>query len=591
MKIIKIFSNDSSKFHNIEFNEGFNVVIARIYDKTKTDKDCHNLGKTLLISLIDFLLLKTINRKDKFFLTSGDFVGESYFIELKLNSGKFLIINRTIDNPTKISFKVNNEKLKNFCIDFAWNEKDMSLDKAKEWLNNQLAFDVLKTWKYRKPINYFLRSQRDFRDVFKLDKFKGKDVQWKPFMFELMGFNATLVKKKYDLEQDSSNLKSKIQTIKDETKINTDDRDKIQGLIQIKLDEINQVEQSIEKFNFSNTDEKYNDKLVDELDNKIRLLNSEKYYFSNELNKIKLSLSNEEVSLDLKKLFKMFEEVELYFPQQIKNDYNKLLKFNYQTLKERRKILKENLTEVTNKLLDIDVKLCTIQNEKERIIDFLVNKGSYDKFKEIQKNLSKLEGEKLFLENKLKLIDQASLLIEKVNSNNLLLADISKSIHNEITTQKHYQIRKIFNQIVKIILSTNALLSITQNKSGNIEFDANIQNPEDLKITNEDKGNSYRKLLCMAFDISIMIHYSSDSFYRFIYHDGTLEAMDDRKKIKFIDYIKDICSKHQVQYIMTLIDSDLPRNKNDEIIDFDEQEIALELHDRDDTGKLFKRSF
>jgi len=71
MKLCKIYSNDETQFHNIEFQDGLNVILAEITDRSKTDKDTHNLGKTLLISLIDFLLLKQIKDKSKFFLTKG----------------------------------------------------------------------------------------------------------------------------------------------------------------------------------------------------------------------------------------------------------------------------------------------------------------------------------------------------------------------------------------------------------------------------------------------------------------------------------------------------------------------------------------
>ena len=175
MKFCKIFSNFIDRFHNIEFNDELSIVLAEITDKSKTNKDTHNLGKTLLISVIDFLLLKGINKKSKFFLTKGGFEGQLFFAEIQLNNGKFLIIRRGVDSPTKISFKINNNKLNGFITQLNWDLEDLPLTKAKEELNNYLEFDVLPSWSYRKSLTYFLRTQNDFRDVFKLDKFKGRD--------------------------------------------------------------------------------------------------------------------------------------------------------------------------------------------------------------------------------------------------------------------------------------------------------------------------------------------------------------------------------------------------------------------------------
>ena len=60
MKLSKIYSNKSS-FKAIIFNEGFNVVYGDVKDSKTNKVQEHNLGKTTLIHLIDFLLLKKID--------------------------------------------------------------------------------------------------------------------------------------------------------------------------------------------------------------------------------------------------------------------------------------------------------------------------------------------------------------------------------------------------------------------------------------------------------------------------------------------------------------------------------------------------
>ena len=60
MKLSKIYANNS-QFKTIIFNEGFNIVygdVEDVVDKTTNKVQEHNLGKTSLINLIDFLLLK-----------------------------------------------------------------------------------------------------------------------------------------------------------------------------------------------------------------------------------------------------------------------------------------------------------------------------------------------------------------------------------------------------------------------------------------------------------------------------------------------------------------------------------------------------
>ena len=157
-----------------------------------------------------------------------------------------------------------------------------------------------------------------------------------------------------------------------------------------------------------------------------------------------------------------------------------------------------------------------------------------------------------------------------------------------ICERKHSSINKVFNSIIKEILDTNALISLKLNNQGNIEFNADYQNKTDLLRTSEAQGTTYKKLLCVAFDLSILVHYSDKSFYRFVYHDGVLEGLDDRIKIRYVKLIKEYCDKYDLQYIITLIDSDLPKDAPGLIEDKD---ICLRLNDRDNSGKIFLNSF
>lgn len=592
MKFRKIYSNNNEHFHNIKFYDGFNVILAEITDKSKTEKDTHNLGKTSLISLIDFLLLKEINNKSKFFLTRGGFEGQVFFAEFKLNSGKYLIVRRGVNNPTKISFKINEYELDGFKTQINYDEEDIPIEKAKQKLNEYLGFDVLPKWQYRKSVTYFLRTQKDFLDVFKLDKFKaGKDIDWKPFMFDLLGFDSEVIKKKYDLEDEINELEKKIKTLQQEADINIEERDKITGLLDIKSDEKNKIEEKIDRFNFFETDKAINKELVEDIDFRIQILNTKRYNITIEIEKIESSLSTIQGTINIDKLKNLYEDIKIYFPDNLIHDYEMLVDFKKSIIEERNKVLHENLKVIKKEVIILDDELKQLEVRKEGFLSYLTEKDSYSKFKDTQKQLTKIEAEIILLKYKLEAIDKTSLLARDIEIKQNEIKDNTKKIDALISEQKHSEIRKIFNYIINEILNTNALISLKQNQNGNVEFEANIQNPKDLMITQADYGNTYRKLLCIAFDLSILIHYANKSFYRFVYHDGALEGLDDRKKVKYLSLIRSICSKYGLQYILTLIDSDLPEDENGNIIKFPDNEICLRLHDKDDGGRLFKKSF
>ena len=585
MKLVKIYANKN--FKNIEFNPKFNVVLAIINDKLNK-KDTHNLGKTSLIHVINFILLGSFNKK---IFGNKIFQGVVFYGELALNDGRFLILRREIDTNTKISFKINNEKSSGFIVPDCWDEENLAFDKSRKKLNEYLGIDVVPNYDYRKSITYFLRTQQDFLDVYKLDKFKGKHIEWKPFVFELLGYDSNLIIKKLSLEDDIDKKKGIIKVLKEEARINIEDRDKLAGLRDIKKQDLEVALRTIDKFNFFEQDKTLNKELIEQLDDKIQLLNTERYRLGYEINKIEESLSNLSQEINILDLEELYKDAELYFPEELKKDFSDLIKFNEAISKDRKKYLTENLKDLKIQNSSVNKELKTLESEKSEKLAFLTEKDSYEKFKTYQKQLSKLEAEIARIDDKIRAVDQSLEIEEQIQEIHLQIENAIAAIRDAVNKREHAEINRIFNNIIYDILGTNALISIQQNKQGNIEYSADYQNPADLLTTSEAQGTTYKKLLCMAFDLALVIHYRNRSFFRFTYHDGILEGLDDRIKIRLLNKVKSICEEYDLQYILSLIDSDIPVDEKGEKYQFTSDEICLELNDSDDSGKLFLHSF
>ncbi|XLS29609.1 DUF2326 domain-containing protein [Flavobacteriaceae bacterium M23B6Z8] len=583
MKISKIYSNKN--FKNIEFNEKFNAVVAFIESDKKDDT--HNLGKTSLIRVIDFLLLSSYNKNTNKLLGNNLFIGQDFYGELKLNNGKYLVIKRSINTATKISFKLNNSKLDSFKFDIDWDE-ELTLKKAKAKLNECLDFNVLPNWDYRKSITYFLRSQQDYLDVFKLNKFKGKHKDWKPFVFDLLGFNGTLILEKLEIEEEIDDVKKKIQTLRLEAQIDTSEKDRLEGLLEIKKIELLDIKNQIDKFNFFKEDIHTNKQLVEEIDLKLQAFNTDRYRISYEINKIESSLSEINDDIDDKEINSLFKDVNLYYPKQLKKEYEDLINFQKSLTTERKEYLTETLSLLKLDFTKLNKSIKEIESQKSDLLSLLTEKDSYFKFKEYQKKTIDIEVEIERIKDKLKAIDSTLILENDIKDKREIINDKIAELKKSLTERKHSNINKVFNSIIKEILDTNALISLKLNNQGNVEFNADYQNKTDLLKTSESQGTTYKKLLCVAFDLSLLVNYSDKSFYKFVYHDGVLEGLDDRIKIRYINLIKEFCEEYDLQYIVTLIDSDLPKDMPDLIEDND---ICLRLNDKDNSGKLFLNSF
>ncbi len=137
------------------------------------------------------------------------------------------------------------------------------------------------------------------------------------------------------------------------------------------------------------------------------------------------------------------------------------------------------------------------------------------------------------------------------------------------------------------MIDRKALLSVSPNQQGHLEFKAEILD-EAGNASSADLGHTYRKLLCVAFDLAVLRGHINERFPRFVFHDGVFESLDDRKKVKLLGVIRHY-AEFGLQPVITLIDSDLPNIATDPGQPvFTDEEIVLRLHDEDDDGRLFK---
>ncbi len=588
MKLSQLYANKS--FKNIVFNDGLNLILAKVTRKLDLNKDSHNLGKTTLIAVIDFMLLKEVKEEHIFKTYQDKFSGYIFFLELLLNSGEYLTIKRAVEAPTKISFKKTKIST-NLLNEETWDKSGIGFDKAGIVLNDYLSFDILKQWPYRKSLTYFLRSQKDYNDIFQLSKFsKGKDIDWKPFMFDLLGFNGKSLNEKYETDAKIAEQKNFISSLKNKFAVDTEEVDKIKGAIDLKTAEQKELQEQIDNFNFYQQERKLNRELVEDVEFQISELNSAEYNLEFDLDKTRQSFS-QNISFDVDQLKRIYAEAQIFFPDNLVKDYKALEEFNKRITEERNKFLEEKIETLTKQLKEIRASLLSYDEKRNQILSVLQDKDSFKKFKSYQINLTKVEGEISRLDEKLKSIDKIAILNEatvKFYENlEILIKEISAQISSN-DNKIYPEIRRVFHNIFKYIFNAPAIIFMRQNGQGNIEFRVEVTKENEVDITAAGKGNTYQKMLCISFDIAILVAYHKNSFYRFVYHDGAIEGLDNRKKINFINIVKEYCLKYNLQYIFTSIEHDIP---SEILKTFSEKEICLTLNDSGENGKLFEFSF
>ncbi|MBF0616647.1 MAG: DUF2326 domain-containing protein [Nitrospirae bacterium] len=594
MKLSRLYSNKPEIFEPIDFIAGLNVILAEIRLPENKKKDTHNLGKTTLGRLIDFCLLS--GRDKDFFLFKHKEIFEDFifFIEIELLDGTFITVRRSVENATKISFKKHNDRKQDFSElpETSWDHLDIPFEKSKELLDGILDLRSIKPWPYRKGLAYLLRSQKDYIDVFQLDKFKSSHKDWKPYLAQILGFNAEIIMEHYSKEEELSRKQDAEKIIKDELGASADNLSEIEGILSFKQIDTEKKQKSLDAFDFRGNDKEKTEQLVDEIDDEIADLNSRRYYLMHNKKKINSSLEEQRILFNPEEAKILFEEVGVFFQGQIKRDFEQLIKFNRAITEERRSYLLEERNEIDAQLKVIDSQLNEFGKKRSDTLSFLSDTDAFSKYKQLTNELVILKAEIENLEDKRKKLHRLhelrkeirTLDSEKKQLQTLIEEDVAKL--NSDKGALFDKIRILFNKIIEEIVDQKAVMSVEPNKEGHLDFRAEFLDKEG-NTTSAGMGHTYKKLLCIAFDMAILHAHASDRFPHFVFHDGVFESLDDRKKENLLRVIREY-SNYGIQHIITLIDSDLPQQIPSEETLFEDSEIVLKLHDENESGRLFK---
>lgn len=593
MKLSKLYSN-MPMFGPIDFIDSLNVVMAEIRLPENRNKDTHNLGKSTLGRVLDFMFL--LGKEKSFFLFKHFDIFKDYvfFLEIQLANASYITVRRGVDEATKISFKKHQSAHQDFTTlsDSEWDHLNMPFDRAREMLDSLLDWRGIKPWSYRNGIGYLLRSQDDFRDVFHLKKFGGAHSDWKPFLAHMLGFRADLIVSHYAKETDLKAAEEKAHVINSELGGTVKDISKVEGLLLLKKQDAEKKEGLLSAFDFRAHDTQLTKQVVDDIDDQIATLNNQRYSLSQNLKKILASLQEEQLLFSTSEAERLFREAGVLFEGQIKRDFNQLLDFNRAITDERRAYLDEERIETESELKTINSELNALGKRRSEALAFLSSTDIFNKYKEVSDELVTLRADIAGLERQREFLRRLQQLRTEIRTAAEHLGRLQTSIEEDVEKQNadgnslFSSIRVFFSEIVEYVIDRKALLSVSPNQLGHLDFKVEILDSAG-QPTSADTGHTYRKLLCIAFDLAVLRPHLNDLYPRFVYHDGVFESLDDRKKSRLLEAFRQY-AELGLQPIITLIDSDLPPAADKETPVFAEGEIVVRLHDENDDGRLFR---
>ena len=355
----------------------------------RSQKISHNLGKSLLIDVIDFCLLKDVGTKGHFLKTREDLFGELvFFLELRLHDGGFVTVRRPVREATSIAFKRHTEPQQDFIAlpDEQWDHVDVSLSASVRLLDSYLSLTAIKPWPYRTGISYFMRRQADYNDEFRLSKSRGRDIYWKPYVAKVLGFDDNLLTRKYEADAEHTRIETRRNELQVEVSVKVSDYEKLRASILVKRDEVERKISAIDQFDFHQQESELTQELADQVEQEIATTNELLYSARFDLAQIERGLQDE-IKFDLTDVKRVFSEAQITFPDQLARDYTDLVEFNRRILTERRTHLLSRAKKLRHEIVRLEESNIGSSERRRSILQVLGGTDSLKKFKDLQRQL------------------------------------------------------------------------------------------------------------------------------------------------------------------------------------------------------------
>ena len=330
--------------------------------------------------------------------------------------------------------------------------------------------------------------------------------------------------------------------------------------------------------------------MVDSIEQDIADTNDRLYNIQYDIRQINSALDHKD-KFDLRAVDEIFEEVGIHFPGQLKRSYEDLVAFNKGVTQERNVALRGRLRTLMADDASLAKRKIVLDEKRQAQLKFLRSTDTFEKFKELQKDLTHQRAQLVYLDEQRKQLEHVAKTAREVREAERERGRVVDEIKAMVArpTPVYERFSAIFNNYCQRVLNHDGIFFFKVNNSNNFDYQIGLQIVGQAAATSSlSEGTSYKKLLCALFDLALLKVYEDAAFFHFVYHDGIFEALDDRKKIVLLDIIKEQISNGKTQYILTLIDSDVPRDAEGKKISFDEDEIVLRLHDDGNDGRLFR---
>jgi uncharacterized protein YydD (DUF2326 family) len=570
---------DQPNFRNIEFKDGFNVVLAT-RTQAATDKDSRNgAGKTTFVEIVHFCLGSSADRKNR--LMAPQLRGWTFTIELDLR-GKTYGVSRNTANPRRVILEG----------DF----KDWPIKPKKDTQTGAFVFSIPQWTELLGWLIFDLPPQAKtepfeptFRSLFSYFVRRGRDAFSTPFEH---------FRKQKDWDKQVNNAfllglsweyPSKLQKLKDQEKVVTQLRLAIKsGTFPDLLGTVGELEsqkvrleeavarraEELRTFRVHPQYQEYQEK-ANVLQGAIRQLNQE-----NATDRAMLSFYQEslvqERPPEADKLAKIYQEVGVSWPDGVRKRLEDVQAFHNKVIVNRRAFLETETSRLTQAISQRTDEIRKRSDERASLLSVLNTYGALAEYAEMQRlqndEMAKLSAVNQKIEN-LKRIDEikSQTRIEREQ-----LQILARSFYEARRVERERAI-SLFNGFSQALYSQPGEL-IVDIVEGGYNFNVNIERKDSQGV---------EQMKVFLYDLTLATLWASKKTGPgFLIHDSTIYAdVDERQKAHALELAAKTAATHGFQYICCLNSDAIPQGDFSEGFSL-QQYVRIELSDEGEKGGL-----
>lgn len=538
-------------FKKLEFNSGLNILVAERHE-TSGAKDTRNgTGKTSFIELVHYLLADKRNADDDFH--KAEIVDSEFCGKFSDKGSEFVVCKKS--NPKSDELKKDGKDI---------TPKNLRKDLAQRWFGLSDE-DSAATYgpKFGALLAYFVRKERNggfASPIMNSTSQQGWDSQVS--LSYLLGFDWRLPQKlqiKKDQKKDADTLTKMIKN-----GYLTDgalDVNKMQARLDLLDTEIDGKRNEVSAASVVDGYRKH-EVTANELTGRIRDMNEANLEDLDLVEGIEFALKEVEDAA-LADLKTMYEQVGIFFTDQVKQRFEQVEAFHAQVAKNRELHLRREKKNALDRLASRKKEINDLQIELKDKLALLRSGMAIERLTLLQSDLNRLEAEQADLRKQLPRFrnveeDRKRLGREISDLVDLIGQDV---IEREEPRKSAVQ---VFGETSKFLYDEPGQLILGKSKGvAGLSIETDIAGKK-------SGGKNHMQVFCFDW-LLVEAALKADRFPGFLIHDSHIfDGVDGRQIGLALSLAKTKCDKLGVQYVVAMNSDDLQKIKNEEEVSGEE---------------------